>query len=154
MLQPRLRSAPCPPGPCGASQNQPSATGNLAGRHGFGAVAVLIGAQDEIVAIDGNFLGVPGLHFHLGHDVVPTQIVAERFLDRGGVKVDGDVEDHVVVFAARRGRRFLGGAGNEKRGREEDRKQTRDHGQNLYIDYSGWYNISLTTNSRSNTHHG
>src|SRR5206468_3058883 len=82
-------------GPQSASQNQPPTARNLARGHGLGAVAVFIGAQNEVVAIDGNFLGIPRLHFHLGHDVVSTQIVAESFLHRRSVEVDGDVEDHV-----------------------------------------------------------
>src|ERR1035437_574968 len=103
-----------PTGTLRAGQHQGAAADDLAGRHGLGAIAILIGAQDEIVAVDGNFLGVFRLHFDLGHDVVPSQIVAQRFLDGGGVDVDGDVEDEVLVFAAGGGGGLFGGAGDQK----------------------------------------
>src|ERR1039458_7205172 len=45
-----------------------SRLGDLVGRHRLGAVAILIRAQDEIVAVDGDFLGVLGLHLDLRTD--------------------------------------------------------------------------------------
>src|ERR1039457_1255720 len=130
-------------GAVAAREDEAAAAGDLAGRHGLGAIAILVGAQHEIVAVDGDFLGVLGLYFDLGHDVMPRQVVAERFLDGGGVDINGDVEDQVLVFAAPGGGGLFGGARNEKRGRQEKRKETRDHRQNLCINYSAWYNVSL-----------
>src|ERR1017187_7732667 len=132
-----------PAGAVGASEDEPATAGHLAGRHRLGAIAILIRAQDEIVAVDGDFLGVLGLHFDLRHNVVPPQIVAERFLDGCGVDINRDVEDQVFVFAATGSGGLFGGAGDQKGRSKEERNKTRDHGQILCIDYSGWYNISL-----------
>src|ERR1035437_1326753 len=126
-----------------AGKDEPATAGHLVGRHRLGAIAILIRAQDEIVAVDGDFLGVLGLHFDLRHNVVPPQIVAERFLDGCGVDINRDVEDQVFVFAATGSGGLFGGAGDQKSRSKEERNKTRDHGQILCIDYSGWYNISL-----------
>ena len=112
-------------GAVGTGEHEPAAPGDLTGRHGRGVVAILIGAQHEIVAVDGDFLSVLGLHFNLGHDVVPTQIGAEGLVDGGGIDVDGDVEDQVFVFAASRRGGLFGGAGDENSDSKEERNEAR-----------------------------
>ena len=111
--------------PSGPGQQQ-AITRDLAGRERPGPFPVFIGAKLEIIAVNGDVLAVLGLDFYLSDDIMSAQVLADYFLDGGGVNVERDIENHVFILAAGRTDGFFGS--RQEQPRQEEQCANTDNG--------------------------
>ena len=73
--------------------------GDLAAGVGLGLLAVLVGAEQEVVAVEEDVLAVLGLDFYFRHHIMSAEVVADQLLDISRIDMERNGEDQVLVFA-------------------------------------------------------